>query len=363
LIFFQKSHIESLNTILIKWYKNNNRDLSIRETQNPYYIWLSEVILQQTRMDQGLPYYHNFISVFPTIQLLAAASEKEILRLWQGLGYYSRARNLHKCARFVVKEFDGVFPEKASELERLPGVGPYTAAAIASFAYKEPVATVDGNVLRLFTRLFGIEDDIRKNKTIGNVRKLANQHIDKKYPDLYNHALMDFGNLVCKPYPSCQLCPLKSRCYAYANDLQKKIPYKSRPAKQRHRFFHYLVIKSQNQIAMKKRMVGDIWANLYDFSLSESSTLLEPHELKDPVFEKLEINHIELLKDYKHVLSHQIIHARFILVSISKNEIDLPELQFYTLEKIMDLPKPVLIDKFLSDFFKSSIQIDNFIDS
>lgn len=351
-----KNSFADLSTIIIEWYQNNNRDLSIRETLNPYNIWLSEVILQQTRMDQGLPYYDKFIRTFPTIQSLAISSEQEVLRLWQGLGYYSRARNLHKCAKIIVNQYGGKFPESSEALEKLPGIGPYTAAAIASFAFNEPVVAVDGNVLRIFTRLFGIEEDIRKNKTISEVRQLAQQFIDDNRPGIYNHALMDFGSIVCKPVPCCQDCPFTFKCEAFSQKRQNELPYKSSPAKQKHRFFHYLFIENENKFLMNKREKGDIWTNLYDFPLIESDRALDPDEMEDSLLDRLTIDRIELVNNYKHVLSHQIIHARFIHVLTSQSHMtDFPALTYFSLEEMIDLPKPVLIDNFLSDYFKSSL--------
>jgi len=351
-----------LNNVLIEWYQNNKRDLSIRKTHNPYKIWLSEVILQQTRMDQGIPYYDRFVKAFPNVKSLALADEKEVLRLWQGLGYYSRARNLHKTAKIISNDFDGVFPETSKELVLLPGVGPYTAAAIASFSYREVVAVVDGNVLRLMARLYAIEDDIRAVKTQNRIRELASQYIDKSRPDLYNHAIMDFGSMVCTPKPDCEQCPLNTSCLSFLNGLQEQIPFKSPSKKQRHRYFTYLIFKNHDTLAMKQRSTSDIWANLYDFYLLESDCLDEMHTIEDPALDEIEVKNVQQSTDYKHVLSHQIIHARFILIETA-HLVKIPNLTYYSEEEILNLPKPVLIDNFLTDYFNTSTQNDNFKES
>jgi A/G-specific adenine glycosylase len=279
--------------------------------------------------------------------------------MWQGLGYYSRARNLHACAKMIVETHGGIFPGTAAELVKLPGIGPYTAAAIASFAFAEPVATIDGNALRLFARLFGVENDIRKSSTINEIRALAQSQIPHDQPGEFNHAVMDFGSMVCKPNPDCTLCPLTHLCFAFNNTLTQKLPYKSKASKQRNRFFNYFVLTSDEMIAMKKRSTSDIWGNLYDLYLVETDQATAPHLVNDAFISTLSGLEMEVLYEAKHILSHQVIHAQFI--NIRMNNRALPEnLDYYSLSEVLALPKPVLIDNFLSEHFKSSGQIDNF---
>src|SRR5690349_7153792 len=214
---------------VVKWYEKNKRDLPWRETRDPYKIWLSEIILQQTRVSQGMPYYLRFIEKFPTVAALASASEQEVLRLWQGLGYYTRARNLHKCAKKVATDYKSVFPYSFDELKKLPGIGDYTAAAIASIAYQEPVAVVDGNVFRVLSRVFGIETEINSPKGKKDFTQLANELISKKHPEKHNQAMMEFGALYCTPKnPSCTDCVFSSQCFAFKKNLQLVLPVKTK---------------------------------------------------------------------------------------------------------------------------------------
>ena len=255
---------------LISWYQDNQRDLPWRHTRDPYKIWLSEVILQQTRVSQGLPYYQSFVAHFPEVFDLANATEQQVLRLWQGLGYYSRGRNLLKCARMVVEELDGKFPNNYMQLLELPGIGEYTAAAIASIAFKEAVPVVDGNVFRVVSRVLGISDDI----AVASSRKVffnySKQLMMDAPPDLYNQAVMEFGALHCTPkQPKCDSCPLSLTCYAFQNSRQHQFPVKSKKVKVRNRDFYYLVIKSGASYLLNKRASGDIWQGLYDFYLIE----------------------------------------------------------------------------------------------
>src|SRR5688500_8386899 len=216
---------------LVKWYIDNKRLLPWRETTDPYRIWLSEVILQQTRVNQGLPYYKEFIKAYPSIIELARAPEQEVLRLWQGLGYYTRARNLHKCAKSIVERHNGKFPETFDELEKLPGIGHYTAAAIASFSFGQPVAVLDGNVFRILSRIFGIDTPINSPDGKRQFTELANELLSKKDPALHNQAVMEFGALFCTPkHPQCQICPFNTTCIAYTHDLLHVLPVKT-PAK------------------------------------------------------------------------------------------------------------------------------------
>jgi A/G-specific adenine glycosylase len=335
---------------VVKWYKVNYRDLPWRNTREPYRIWLSEIILQQTRVSQGLPYYERFVEKYPTVGALAKAPEQEILRLWQGLGYYSRARNLHKCAKKIVEELGGVFPDTFEGLRQLPGIGDYTAAAIASIAHRQPVAVVDGNVFRVLARIFGIATPINSGEGKKKFTELANELIDKKAPDTHNQAMMEFGALFCTPKnPLCLECDFKPSCEAFRSNLQYVLPVKLKSKKSQQRYFNYYVVKKGNSFAMKKREEKDIWHGLYDFVLEESDQLLKEHSNAAALPQKLAGKEIAVSKTYKHILSHQTIYARFILIDATA-KIKLPEgVEFYSTTQIAELPKPVLISRFLAD--------------
>lgn len=338
----------------MQWYEHNHRTLPWRDTRDPYKIWLSEIILQQTRVAQGMPYYSEFVKNYPTVEDLANASEEKILRLWQGLGYYSRAKNLHKCAKYVKENLNGSFPSTYVQLITLPGIGKYTAAAIASFAFQEPVAVVDGNVFRVISRIYGVFDDISSNKGTNKFHEIANELLDIGKPDIYNQAIMEFGALHCTPKsPSCEDCPFSSMCYAHVHNAQGNLPVKTKKVKIKKRYFHYLVLHHNNELALKPRIGKDIWNGLYDFPLVE---LAQPEEtskvlevIKDKVPE-LPDGELEVSQEYKHVLSHQHIYTRFYRIQSSK-KIVLTEAShtYYTLEEVAQLPKPVLINKYLTD--------------
>ncbi|MHC2993664.1 adenine glycosylase, partial [Pontibacter sp. HJ8] len=258
---------------LIAWYQRHKRALPWRETTDPYLIWLSEVILQQTRVKQGLPYYRSFADAYPTVQHLAAAPEDEVLRLWQGLGYYSRARNMHHTARQIVEEYGGVFPDNYETLLKLRGVGSYTAAAIASFAFREQVAVLDGNVFRVLARVFGLSDDIAVPASRKVFQQLANKLIPSDTPDIFNQAVMEFGAIQCTPVmPDCLFCPLQQSCFAFTHGLVQELPVKSKAKAARPRFFHYIVFELEGKYYLRKRLSGDIWEGLYDFYLYESDS-------------------------------------------------------------------------------------------
>ncbi|WKN44546.1 A/G-specific adenine glycosylase [Tunicatimonas pelagia] len=338
---------------IIQWYQKHHRDLPWRHTLNPYQIWLSEVILQQTRVAQGLPYYQKFVEAFPTVYDLASASEQEVLRLWQGLGYYSRARNLHACAKSIVADYDGEFPKTYQELLKLKGVGVYTAAAIASFAFNETVPVVDGNVYRVLSRVFGVEDDILSTTGQKNFRKLAEQLVPEGRANVYNQAIMEFGALQCTPAnPACLLCPLSTMCYAYQHGKQKDLPVKIKKGKIKDRYLHYLVIKLDDKLLMKQRPAKGIWAGLYDFYLIETNQPQKWDELDDSVLGELmqQQPRVEKSELYQHQLSHQRLHVTFYTLSLNSHLVQEPRYsdgKFYSREEIEALPKPILIDNFL----------------
>jgi A/G-specific adenine glycosylase len=335
---------------IIHWYEENRRELPWRETSDPYKIWLSEIILQQTRVAQGLPYYEKFVKSFPTVFDLAEAPLQKVLRIWQGLGYYSRARNLHTCAKVVVKEYEGGFPDTYKELIKLKGIGPYTAAAVASIAFKEPVAVVDGNVFRVLSRIFGIEIDITTQEGKIFFLDKANALIPPDQPHLFNQAMMEFGALHCLPQnPKCDSCIFSSSCLANRHDWQKLLPVKSKKLKVRTRYFYYFVIRHQNKVLMKKRENKDIWQGLYDYYLIETKRSQKSETLvKADLFLK-ESSLIVESKIYTHILSHQKLKVRFFEMEWpSKKRSLAPNLKWFSKRQVEALPKPILIVNYLS---------------
>lgn len=340
---------------VVEWYKINKRELPWRATENPYHVWLSEIILQQTRVNQGLPYYKKFIEAFPSAVDLAKAPEQKVLRLWQGLGYYTRARNLHKCAKEVVHNHGGMFPDSFEELKKLPGIGDYTAAAIASISFKEPVAVVDGNVFRVLSRIYGIDTPINSPQGKKIFSELANKLVSDTLPDIHNQAVMEFGALYCTPQnPLCDGCIFATTCVASKNSLQSLLPVKHRLKKIRKRYFYYFAIQKGRSFLMKKRNEKDIWHGLYDFYLAERKRSVNPGKilLEDDLLKSVsqEKSTVEISGVYKHVLSHQVIFSRFIRLKTSENiTLNGSGFKFYSLKKVSELPKPVLISRFLSD--------------
>jgi A/G-specific adenine glycosylase len=340
---------------IISWYEENKRDLPWRHTRDPYKIWLSEIILQQTRVAQGMPYYERFVENFPDIISLANAKEDRILRLWQGLGYYSRARNLHACAKKVRDEQGGIFPPTFEELKKLPGIGAYTAAAIASMAFREPVAVVDGNVYRVLARVFGIDLDIMSNEGKTHFFEKANELIDKHQPDLFNQAMMEFGALHCTPKnPKCDSCIFMKTCIAYQQDQQSLLPVKAKKQAARKRYFTYIIIEFKGRLLMRKRQHGDIWNGLYDFFLIEKPRLLNPQKLL-LAHQELKMNTPSAISEvYKHILSHQHLMTRFVWIKLSDDQslkkfMKENELAFYSKKQVANLPKPILVTRFLHE--------------
>lgn len=306
------------------WYNKNKRALPWRNTSDPYKIWLSEIILQQTRVKQGTAYYLRFIETYPSVYELAQASEDEILKLWQGLGYYSRARNLHKTAKIIVGDFHGHFPSTHKEIIGLKGIGNYTAAAIASIAFNLPYPTVDGNIYRFFSRYFGIETAIDTTEGKKEFQKLAEELINKKDPGYHNQALMEFGALQCTPKgPKCQQCPLLKSCYAANNKTQDSLPVKQGKTKQTSRFFYYYLLEDKSSIYIQKRTGDDIWKNLYQLPLKESTREIPETDLlaiHPPYLKAGSVTNFKSIsKVRKHVLSHQIIWAKVIRLEIQDN--------------------------------------------
>jgi A/G-specific adenine glycosylase len=336
---------------IIDWYNQNKRSLPWRETTDPYKIWLSEIILQQTRVAQGLPYYLRFIKKFPTVKSLARADEGDVLRLWQGLGYYSRARNLHKCAKRIVSEFKNEFPSTFIDLQKLPGVGPYTAAAIASIAFREQVAVVDGNVFRVLARIFGIELDITSNEAKNYFFKKANELISKDQPDLFNQAMMELGATWCTPKnPKCEECVFKKTCVAFKQERVALLPVKAKKAKVRKRFLHYIIIEEGKKIAMKKRETKDIWQGLYDFHLIETNKKSRPQTLLTEEFSNEFLSGAETFGPFKHILSHQELTIHFTWIKTRKKQnLKKFSTSFYSSRQVGSLPKPIVITRFLEE--------------
>lgn len=336
---------------IISWYKQHKRDLPWRGLKDPYRIWLSEIILQQTRVEQGTPYYLRFVEQYPTIKDLAVANQEEVLKLWQGLGYYSRARNLHFAAQQVMNEFDGVFPNTHKDILSLKGVGEYTAAAIASFAYDLPHAVVDGNVYRLLARYFGIHTPINSTEGKKSFFALANKLLDKQNASDYNQGIMEFGSQQCKPVnPDCNNCPLQEGCIAFQEKLVKELPIKLKTVKQKKLYFDYFFIQHERNTYIKKRSAKGIWQNLYDFPLIEKEKKSNENDILTQAQETFNINFesIKVSKEYKHILSHRTIFARFWSVKTSK-ELQFLNTQKIPLEDLHQYPIPRLIELFLQD--------------
>lgn len=313
-----------LSSILIRWYNENKRDLPWRDTRDPYRIWISEIILQQTRVDQGYAYFNRFMDRYPSVGLLAKADETDVLKLWQGLGYYSRARNLHAAAKSIVDEFQGEFPSDYKDVLSLKGVGEYTAAAIVSFAYNEPYAVVDGNVYRVLSRIFAVDIPIDSTKGKKFFAQLADNLLDQSEPGLHNQAIMEFGALQCVPMsPNCEVCPASSMCIAYSQKRIGSYPVKEGKQKTRDRYFNYLDIRNKEYAFLHKRTTKDIWHNLYELPLLETDKALDLENLqKDEDFKGLFENkdiYIKYITQIKHVLSHQIIYASFYRVEMTED--------------------------------------------
>jgi A/G-specific adenine glycosylase len=343
---------------LLAWYKKNKRDLPWRRTKDPYHIWLSEIILQQTRIEQGTPYYERFVGHDPGVRQLAEAGEQEVLKLWQGLGYYSRARNLHATAQSIVTEHNGSFPATYSDIRGLKGIGDYTAAAIASICFDLPYPVMDGNVLRFISRLHGITGSIDLPATKRMIMVIATENIDRKNPGDFNQAMMEFGAMVCTPAnPHCDHCVFKTTCVAYRNNMVSEIPARKAKATIRHRYLHYLVLTVDSQaeafICLNKRTGDDIWKNLYDFPCIERTPVRKENHLPPGEFGSLlgssAAEFREVSGQYIHLLTHQKLHARFYWFHSGKL-IDLPFMPI-PLKDIFKYPIPKLIERYLSENF------------
>ena len=329
---------------IMKWYKENARELPWRKTKDPYVIWLSEIIMQQTRIEQGTPYFNKFVSSFPTVFDLARASEDQVLKHWQGLGYYSRARNMHHAAKTIVEKWNGHFPSNYDDLISLKGIGDYTASALLSFCHHQPYAVLDGNVFRLLSRLFGIEEPI--NSTIGKkiFKKKANEFLDQSNPGDFNQALMDFGAMVCKPNnPACTSCPLQFDCVAKREQSQASLPTKLKAKDLKKRYLHYFVFKQNGSLFIKKRNTKGIWFKLYELPLLEKMDegKLSLIEVRNNFSSDLE--EFKLISSVKHLLSHQELYISFYEIDRGECMVDEAYLEIAVSEiQAYPFPKPII---------------------
>jgi A/G-specific adenine glycosylase len=294
-----------ISTLLTDWYHQNKRNLPWRNSRNPYFIWLSEVILQQTRVDQGTAYYHKFTERYPTVTDLATAPEEDVMLSWQGLGYYSRARNLHAAAKSVVAEHQGKFPNTYQNIRNLKGVGDYTAAAVASIAFDLPHAAVDGNVNRVVSRLFEVEENPLLPPGKRKIQEISNMMLDTADPGTYNQAMMELGATVCKPRnPECGICPVSQYCQAFASGRQQEFPVKGEKTKVKTRYLHFVIFKdAENRVLVSRRGANDIWKGLYQFPLLETDGPAEPHALIIPGTENMTLTKVK--SNIRHLLTHR----------------------------------------------------------
>ncbi|MDX1686271.1 MAG: A/G-specific adenine glycosylase [Saprospiraceae bacterium] len=295
---------------LLEWYKQNQRSLPWNESSDPYEIWVSEIILQQTQVTQALPYYKRFLKTFPDIRTLAEADQDEVLKSWEGLGYYSRARNLHKGARYVQENYEGRLPRSRQELLTIPGIGPYTSSAIAAFAFGQSEAVVDGNVLRVMSRYLALTHDISKATTRLEIERLSKTALRGHDPADYNRAIMDLGATICRPrQPLCEECPVNEYCEARANDLIDVLPFNSKKIVRQQRYLHYFIITENNELVVEKRRNEGIWKGLYQLPLIETTSKLEEPELGQ--LSMGSTGPFRPLHGLKHQLTHQTLHIEF----------------------------------------------------
>ncbi|MBT7653561.1 MAG: A/G-specific adenine glycosylase [Flavobacteriaceae bacterium] len=340
---------------LLLWYSENKRSFVWRSTKEPYHIWISEIILQQTRTSQGLPYYKIFLKTFPLISDLATADENEVLKLWQGLGYYSRARNLHATAKYIHFECGGIFPSSFDDLIKLKGIGDYTASAISSICFDIPEAVVDGNVYRFLARYFGIDTPINSSLAHKLFKAKAMDLIDKQKPGDFNQAIMEFGAIQCTPQnPNCQVCPFSIKCVAFNQDKLTVLPVKIKKPKIKKRHFNYLLISDKkNRYLIEQRTQKGIWKQLYQFPLLESdqeinniNSLINHHDF--PSIQGLSESEITLWNSEPilHKLSHQILLVNFWILPTNE-----PLKEGLSLKQLESLPVPVIIQNFMKNFF------------
>ena len=350
--------IMTITEFLLQWYSKNKRLLPWRETRDPYKIWLSEVILQQTRVAQGTDYYHRFLVAFPDVQSLAAADEQDVLKLWQGLGYYSRARNMHHTAKEVVEKHKGIFPDSSVGLKKLKGIGDYTAAAIASICFDEPTAVLDGNVARVISRLYAINEPVDTNTGRKIITDLSNSLLDTNHPGTFNQAVMELGALVCTPKsPSCSSCPLSFACQALKDNKIENFPVKMPKKTPTVRHLNYLVISfmknNEEFILMRKRTGNDIWKNMYDFPCLETENASDTTDVLEScvnsgLFDGFPFVVKHVSDEYIHQLSHRRLLARFIRIEVQGMPMLHDDITFVKKDQIAELPLPRLIDRYIA---------------
>lgn len=345
--------MDIFSTTLLHWYAENKRELPWRNTRDPYLIWISEIILQQTRVIQGYDYFLRFVDRFPTVQALAEAPEDEVMKYWQGLGYYSRARNLYAAA----KSMNGIFPDTYKDVRALKGVGDYTAAAICSFAYDMPYAVVDGNVYRVLSRYLGIDLPIDSTEGKKTFSSLATEMLDKAHPAEYNQAIMDFGAVQCTPKtPDCLSCPLSDRCLAFSEGTVLKLPVKKHKTKVISRYFNYIYVGMGAYTLINKRTGNDIWRNLFELPLIETEQPLSAEEFMQrpelhALFTEGETPEVNLLmSNVKHVLSHRVIYANFYEVVLPESSKSFPGYKKIKSEELEQYAVPRLIHGFFEKY-------------
>lgn len=360
----EKSHFENLAIRIAVHYQKIKRDLPWRQTNDPYFVWVSEIVLQQTRVDQGTPYYIALIERFPTVTDLANAKEEEVLKNWQGLGYYSRARNLHAAAKQVVEKFNGKFPSDHRSLLGLKGIGPYTAAAISSICNNEAVATVDGNVYRVISRILGIEDPIDSTAGKRKFQQLADELLDKRDPGTHNQAMMEFGALVCTPNnPSCASCPIMNDCIAFSEGRVADLPFKEKKLTKRDRYFYYFDLRLNGKVWLEQRAEKDIWQNMYQLPMIESKERIGTEEAFKSFLGSYELDQKNLIVErvhepIKHILSHQLLHISFIQLSSTTQNLNEPPSPGYSMDQteLNEKPLPKPIEEYLNNTTRS---VDN----
>ncbi|MCR4965310.1 MAG: A/G-specific adenine glycosylase [Bacteroidales bacterium] len=322
---------------LFSWYDDHQRDLPWRGEQDPYKVWVSEIILQQTRVQQGWDYYHRFIETFPNVQALAEADEQVVLRVWQGLGYYSRARNIHFAAKQIMNDFGGQFPNRYEDIRSLKGVGDYTAAAIAAFAFGLPYPAVDGNMMRVISRYFGIRENIALPKTRKEITNIATQELADHDPAKFNQAMMDFGSTQCTPAPNCEECPMRRQCYAFQNELTAVLPVKIQKITKKNRYFQLTMFIANEKTILEKRVGNDIWRNMYQFPLKEFDT-------PQPQGEHFVITIHE-------TLTHQQLQADLYVIPCKKLPKTIENQEIVAIDKLSQYPMPKIMTQFLKNHF------------
>lgn len=349
-----------IGDVLIDWYRKHKRDLPWRKTKDPYFIWVSEIILQQTRIIQGTAYYHRFMEKFPDIFSLANANIDDVLKVWQGLGYYTRARNMHETAKEIVNHKHGKFPENASELQQFKGIGVYTAAAIASISFNEKIPVVDGNVLRWVARMNGFKDSVSSAKLKVDVNQRCVEYMQNHNSGEFNQAMMEFGALKCIPgKPNCSFCPFSKICMAHINKVEEKLPLPKKIKKQSVRYFHYFILRFDGRVVLRKRTENDIWKGLYEFPMVETNcktsfkNLLKSNDLRQMNILKFDSKR-EIENEVKHILSHQIILARFYEFNYNKTpKINIQDVDIVEITSINKYPVSKIIEKIIEKELKN----------